>query len=94
LNFAAQPQWAGDSQQMYYLSDAMGVMALPILKSSKFDVGSPVELFRAPMPRTLVARRYFQPTRDGQRFLVHIRANDISTTPLVLTTNWTPGLNR
>jgi Tol biopolymer transport system component len=89
-----QPQWKGDSRELYYLTQSGKLMAVPIRAGPQFEAGVPQELFQIRTPRTPVARRYFQPTRDGQRFLVHTRADDNAVQPFIVTMNWTAELKK
>ena len=89
------PHWRGDSRELYYLTADARIMAVPIRVGATLEPGTPAELFQI---RTVgepfaVARRQFQPTTDGQRFLVRTPLDD-SVTPLIVTLNWTAGLKK
>jgi Tol biopolymer transport system component len=89
-----QPQWRGDSRELFYLSFDGRIMAVPIRVGTTLESGAPAELFQIHPPATPVARRYFQPTPDGQRFLVQTVADDKSITPFIVTTNWATGIQK
>jgi hypothetical protein len=89
------PHWRGDSRELYYLTADARIMAVPIRAGATIEPGTPAELFEI---RTVggafaVGRRQFQPSADGQRFLVRTPLDD-SVNPPIVTLNWTAGLKK
>jgi hypothetical protein len=57
-------------------------MVVPITLGSTFDAGTPRALFR------LLTTSTYEPSPDGQRFLVTAEVSDAS--PITLILNWKP----
>ena len=91
-----QPHWRGDTRELYYLSPAGKMVAVPIKIGASIEAGAPTELFqtRTPGGPQAVTRRHFQPSADGQRFLVRTLSDEASTTPYVVTMNWPAGIKK
>jgi Tol biopolymer transport system component/predicted Ser/Thr protein kinase len=86
------PRWRGDGKEIYFFEFASSqLMSAQVDGSgSTFLVGGTKPLFRLNL-ETL--SRAYQPTRDGQRFVV-ISRNGGSSQPLTLVQNWTAELKK
>jgi Tol biopolymer transport system component len=67
----AHPRWRRDGRELYYLSAAGVLMAVPAATRPRISAGRPVPLFdaRPPLPLPFLDTLY-DVTPDGQRFLV------------------------
>lgn len=83
-----QPRWRGDGAELFYLTAEGAVMALSVRSGSRFDTGPPTQLFRDQSIRSgpTPFDRAYLPTRDGQRFLLHVPAE--GPVPLTAVRNW------
>jgi eukaryotic-like serine/threonine-protein kinase len=85
------PQWRSDGKELYYLQNDR-LMAVPIRSSDlRLEAGKPELLFEAPFGPT--GRSSYVPSRDGQRFLVNMRAEQPGH-PLTVVLNWASELKR
>jgi len=87
------PQWRGDGRELFYVSDAYGMMAVPItIIGTTVGVGQPVELFRINQPADLEGRHdaiLYRANSDGQRFLIATKAPAADRPPIHVILNWT-----
>ena len=83
-----QPRWRGDGTELYYLTADGTVMALAVRTVPEFDVGEPRRLFKHELINRGASSfdRVYQPTRDGQRFLLHVPTE--GPVPLTAVRNW------
>jgi Tol biopolymer transport system component/tRNA A-37 threonylcarbamoyl transferase component Bud32 len=84
----AEPYWRGDGRELYFRTSDGKVMAVPVTPAPSFKAGSPELLFQARFP-TINARGRFEPTPDGQRFLVLSSMSRETITPTTVVLNWT-----
>jgi Tol biopolymer transport system component len=92
-----RPRWRRDGKELFYVSADGKLMAMPIKLSATIERGVPQPLFDFPIPDSFgVHQFYYQPTGDGQRFLMNIPASqEGSTANLVkMILNWQTGLKR
>ncbi|MBM3788219.1 MAG: hypothetical protein FJW30_28105 [Acidobacteria bacterium] len=92
-----QPRWRRDGKELYYLSPAGQVMAVPVTAGKSLERGAPKELFGGmQFPRRLEARGFaYQPSADGQRFLFSLPAGkDATPPPLTVVVNWLTEWNK
>ena len=95
----AQPRWRGDGKELYYVTPEGKMMAVTVKTGpGSFERETPRKLFES---RALVGSAGSGPqgylydvTRDGRRFLCVELAEDGSTEPLTVVTNWQAGLKR
>ena len=81
------PRWREDGKELYYLSPANKILAVPVNLAPTFHAGSPVELF-AVHPTSNPFSTVYDVTADGQRFLVNTVASDEGSPPLSLVVQW------
>lgn len=91
-----QPHWRNDSREMYYISRSGKIIAVSIGLGTRIEVGKPRELFSTNTPggAWAITRRQFQPTPDGQKFIVRTVPDDAPLTPYIVTLNWTLGMKK
>ena len=83
-------RWRQDGSELYYRSADGKIMAVPITLGETPKVGNPIALF------TNSTMDAFEPSRDGQRFLVNLPAGG-GTGPsnsITVWTNWEMGLRK
>jgi Tol biopolymer transport system component len=86
-----QPQWRRDGKELYYVGGDQRLMAVPVKLSPTFEPGTPQPLF------DIGARgASYQPTKNGQRFLVNVPAGGrtASAPSLTVVLNWQAGLKK
>jgi eukaryotic-like serine/threonine-protein kinase len=91
-----QPRWRGDGKELFYLSPASKVMAVPVNTGDNFDSGTPVTLFQATprQPIPLYDLFVYDVSRDGQRFLIITPVKEAETAPMSVVLNWAAKLNK
>jgi len=96
INGGVQPHWRRDGKELFFLAGDGKLMSVPIESGPTFNPGVPVPLFqtRTPGGPFAVTRRHFQPSPDGQRFLVKNVAADALTSSYVLMLNWTSSIKK
>ena len=77
------PAWKADGSELYYVSSGK-LVALPVRLGTAIDLGAPKVLFDLP------PLSYFQPSRDGQRFLIAVPQTPATPPPPSFTVfvNW------
>ena len=65
-----QPRWRRDGRELFYLSTEGQLMAVAVKPGSSFETGSQERLFDIGYLNDPIRRFVYQPTADGQRFLV------------------------
>ena len=91
-----QPRWRADGKELFYLTADDRVMAAEIEAGETFRAGVPHMLLRAPgvnqfLPDTLF---HFDVSRDGQRFLIDVAAEESEQSPVTIVLNWQADLER
>jgi hypothetical protein len=81
------PVWRRDGRELYYLSPANELMAVPVTTETSFTSGRPTMLFRAPPPGATTGTA-FAVTADGQRFLFSVAPANAAP-PITTVLNWT-----
>ena len=90
-----QPRWRRDGKELFYISADRKLMAAPVKTDAGFEAGSPQPLFdMQPLYVPTRGRFAYQPTADGQRFLVTAPVNGPVTTPITVVLNWQAGLKK
>jgi hypothetical protein len=80
------PQWGGGGRELFYASPDNKLMAVSLkLGADTVEPSAPRELFRAPLRSP--AGPTYEPSRDGQRFLV-LTSPEQEPQPLTLIANW------
>ena len=92
----AQPQWRRDGKELFYLAPDGKLMAADVKAGpTTFETGAPRTLFNTGITGSFVDRRnQYVVTRDGQRFLVNISAEDENSAPITVILNWNATVNK
>ena len=91
-----QPRWAGGGKELFFLSPAGKIMAVPVKTGASFDAGTPVALFQA-NAREIVAnseQAMYDVDQNGERFLINTQVRKVETQPLAIVLNWNAGLKK
>ena len=84
----SQPRWRGDGKELFYVSADQQMMAASIqVSSASIEAGRTKTLFKG-APETVPEFFQYQPTADGQRFLVSASVNEGAPPRLTLVLNW------
>jgi Tol biopolymer transport system component len=85
------PKWSGDGKELFYITASGRVMAATVRAAGdEFDVETPVKLFQTrPIPKTW---NLFEPSPDGQRFLLNLPLEWANSSQIMVVTNWTEKL--
>jgi len=82
------PQWGAGGRELFYVSPEDKVRAVSLkLGPNGIEPSAPRELFQVPQ-RTTVAGPIYQPSHDGQRFLV-LTSPETTSRSLNVIVNWT-----
>ncbi len=87
------PQWRNDGKELYYLTLAGKMIAVPVSeKGASLELGPQQELFQA---NTVSGPDGpFTVTPDGKRFVINGSAGQAASQPLTLITNWTAEMKK
>jgi eukaryotic-like serine/threonine-protein kinase len=87
INGGTNPKWRGDGKELFFRSLENDVMSVEIKTSeTSMTVGAEQKLFRG--------NRTFDPTNDGQKFLVLTTKRNDSSLPMTLVVNWLEDLKK
>jgi serine/threonine-protein kinase len=90
----AEPLWARNGRELFFIAGDGMLMAAPVQPGSSFVFGRPVPLFQAGQYHVNVARNY-DVTPDGKRFLMIKTAGADGKGPsLVVVSNWAEDVRR
>jgi hypothetical protein len=92
----AQPQWRRDGKELFYLAPDGKLMVASVTSAgSHFETGTPSPLLDTGITGAFIDRRnQYVATRDGQRFLVNVSAEDTNPTPITVVLNWAANQNK
>jgi len=92
ISGGSSPRWRPDGKELFYVSADRKLMAAPVKLGATIEAGTPQPLFElSPLPGfASQALSFYQPMRDGQRFLVNAPAGGEAgaATPFTVVTNW------
>ena len=95
------PRWRRDGKELYFIAADQQLMAVPVKtgsgSSGAFQPGAPQPLFRIePINTVPSATSPYQPSANGERFLVNVQAGGEGTQAPAITVviNWTAGLKK
>jgi hypothetical protein len=85
------PKWSGDGKELFYITGSGRVMIAAVRAAGDdFDFDAPVKLFQTrPIPKTW---NLFEPSPDGQRFLLNLPLEWANSSQIMVTTSWTEKL--
>jgi hypothetical protein len=78
------PHWRYDGKEMFYMTPQGAIMSVDIDMKSGFQPGTPRQLFKLPGEV-----RFWDVTRDGQKFLIPVAATAENSAPYNVIVNWT-----
>jgi Tol biopolymer transport system component/tRNA A-37 threonylcarbamoyl transferase component Bud32 len=85
--------WRSDGKELYYRAPDQKIMAVEIRPDGGFQAGVPRAIFAGRF-ESGIARSKYQPTADGQRFLLVAPLGRESMTPTTVVLNWSADLGR
>jgi serine/threonine protein kinase/Tol biopolymer transport system component len=96
INGGSQPKWRRDGKELFFISADSKLMLVQVKSDgANFEAGTPQPLFEAHITAgpPIVGSNYAI-SKDGQRFLLNVLAEDSSPDPAVFVQNWTTALKR
>jgi serine/threonine protein kinase/Tol biopolymer transport system component len=89
----SHPVWRADGKELFYLSAAGTMMAVPINATGQLKGGEPQTLFQ---PGRLILNRgqAYAVTKDGGRFLVKVALQESFVAPITVVVNWTAAIQK
>jgi Tol biopolymer transport system component len=92
----AQPEWRRDGRELFYLAPDGTLRAATVTRADTvFTTDPPLRLFDTGIRASFLDRRnQYSVTRDGQRFLVNVSAEDENSAPITVVLNWQAGVKR
>jgi hypothetical protein len=86
------PRWRRDGKELFYIAPDGRLMAVPIRDTGQMlKAGAPVALFqtRIVYGGTMVRQKHqYAVAPTGRRFLINIIADEATTSPITIVTNW------
>jgi Tol biopolymer transport system component len=84
--------WRADGKELFYVGFDRVLRAVSIRSLSPFTVGETQELFALRIPQLAVTSQhsYYQPTSDGQHFLVNEAIATATDPGILVTLGWSP----
>ena len=84
-----QPRWRADGKELYYVALDGELMAVEVKANHRFEVGDPKPLFKTWIDNIEAG---YEPSHDGQRFVMLAPEGDLSSAPLTVILNWTEAI--
>jgi eukaryotic-like serine/threonine-protein kinase len=81
------PKWSSNRKELFYISLDRTLLSVPVRLGSTFQMDTPRSLF------TLPHDSEYEPSPDGQRFLLLVPNETESPAPITVVLNWIPVLN-
>jgi Tol biopolymer transport system component len=89
------PQWRADGKELYYSTPDNTLMAVEVHGDGpEFSTGTPNALFPLKAAPAFSLGTFWQPMRNGQRFLVLRPAEPAQGKPITIVTNWQAALKK
>jgi Tol biopolymer transport system component len=89
----SEPRWRADGGEIYYLSNDRKLMTVEVRPGPSFSQPRPLFQTQTASGVSPLRTRY-EPTRDGQRFLINTVVGDPTPTPITVVLNWQSGVSR
>jgi len=84
----SQPQWRGDTKELFYIAPDNTVMAVEIRSTTgRLEASRPQGLFAANVDQNKSIRNQYAVSPDGQRFLI-LSLAERNASPIVAVLNW------
>jgi Tol biopolymer transport system component len=87
-----QPMWSAKGNELFYVTDKGQLYVVAVQAGASFSAGSPRFLFMMPS-NTLSVRDSYEPSPDGQRFLVNMLL-DTTSPPIYVDMDWASNIKR
>jgi hypothetical protein len=85
----AQPRWGRDGKELFYLALNGQLMAAAVKTgTSRLETAVPRALFQTGVTEDLLGHVHYAVSRDGQRFLVNLSADEDHGAPITVVLNW------
>ena len=84
----ADPQWRADGRELFFLATDQKLMAVAVTPGETFEAGIPLPLFQTSVTGLTDVRTHYQPTADGQQFLVNGVGSGERGSPTQVVVNW------
>jgi Tol biopolymer transport system component len=81
-----QPRWRRDGRELYFVTNDRKFYVVDVRAGATFEFGTPGKLFDMPS-NTVSVRNSYEPSKDGQRFLVN-KLLDTAMPPINVVVNW------
>jgi hypothetical protein len=82
-----RPRWRADGKELFFLGEDGKLMAVPVKSGAAFEYGTPVVLFKPPVPETPGTSGYVV-SPDGQRFLFRTIPTGANSGSITVVSNW------
>src|SRR5262249_23619325 len=94
-----QPRWRGDGRELFYIASDRKLMAGGIKAGGSggeggFEPGVPEPVFETGLVSLGQALFLYEVTADGKRFLMNLRGEAVSETPITIAVNWLAGVKK
>ena len=83
-----RPEWRPDGRELYYLGPDHALMAVAVETTVPIKLGRPAKLFQMVPVGWNINRHQYQPSANGERFLVNARVPTDSDSPVTVLLNW------
>jgi Tol biopolymer transport system component len=83
-----QPMWRADGRELFYVASDHRLMAVPVKPGQTFEAGTAQVLFGDVRMQTSGMHQTYQPSGDGQRFLVTEPTGEDEAPGITVTLNW------
>jgi eukaryotic-like serine/threonine-protein kinase len=86
------PRWRRDGKELFYIAPDSRLMAVPIRDTGQtLKAGTPVALFQVQIVyggTTVRQKHQYAVAPTGRRFLINVIADEATTSPIIIITNW------
>jgi Tol biopolymer transport system component len=83
-----RPEWRPDGRELYYLGPDRALIAIAVETTAPIKVGGRTRLFQMVPIGWNINRHQYQPSSNGDRFLVNARVPTVSDSPVTVLLNW------
>jgi Tol biopolymer transport system component len=85
------PLWRRDGREIFYIAPDRKLMAVEVETSPALRIGNPRPLFQTHLPAPWIS---YEPSPDGQAFLLANLQSEETSPPVTLVLNWTSELKK
>ena len=83
-----RPEWRPDGRELYYLGPDRALIAVAVETTAPIKMKRPTRLFQMVPVGWNINRHQYQPSANGDRFLVNARVPTDSGSPVTVLLNW------